>query len=154
VAVVRPLTPMQLACSLRLAITDPASLKADMKPGELEKKITAQDDGARSLARDLSSSGVDSQIGVAEALFFSNGKRVLQDLLSDGDGRLVGRLKLTAAPADQIDLAVRNVLTRPPDDEDRRILTEFLAMRTDRPDDACRQLLWALLTSAEFRFNH
>jgi hypothetical protein len=154
VAVVRPLTPMQLACSLRLATTDPGSLKADMKPEELEKKITAQDDGARSLARDLSSSGVDSQIGVAEALLFSNGKRILQDLLSDGDGRLVWRLKRTAAPAEQIDLAVRNVLSRPPDDEDRRILTEFLAMRTDRPEDACRQLLWALLTAAEFRFNH
>jgi len=154
VALVRPLTPMQLACSLRLATTDPAILGSDLKPEELEKKITAQDDGARSLARELSSSGVDSQIGVAEALFFSNGKRILHELLSDGDGRLAGRLRQTTAPAEQIDLAVRNVLSRPPDDEDRRILADFLAMRTDRPEDACRQLLWALLTCAEFRFNH
>ena len=154
VAAVRPLTPMQLACSLRLATTDPAVLGSDMKREVLEKKIADQDDSARSMARELSASGVDTQIGVAEALFFSNGKRVFQDLLSDGAGRLVGRLKQTSVPAEQIDLAARNILSRPADDEDRRILAEFLAARTDRPDEACRQLVWALLTSAEFRFNH
>ncbi len=91
---------------------------------------------------------------MAEALLFSNGKRITQELLADGDGRLVGRLKQIAAPAEQIDLAVRNVLSRPPDDEDRRVLAEYLAERTDRPEDACRQLVWALLTCSEFRFNH
>ena len=50
-----------------------------------------------------------------------------------------------AAPAEQIDLAVRNVLSRPPDDEERRILVEYLTERTDRPDEACRQLVWALV---------
>jgi hypothetical protein len=154
VAVVRPLTPMQLACSLRLATTDPSSLGADMSPQEIEKRISALEVGARSLVSDSSVSAVDSQIGVAEALFFSNGKRVQQELLADSDGRLLARLKQTAAPDEQIDLAVRNVLSRPPDDEDRRVLSEYLAMRTDRPEEACRQLLWALLTCAEFRFNH
>jgi hypothetical protein len=154
VAVVRPLTPAQLACSLRLATADPASLPPDLKPAEFEKRILALEDGARSLAGVLGSSAADTQIGVAEALFFSNGKRIPQDLLSDGDGRLVGRLKQIAAPAEQIDLAVRNVLSRPPDDEDRRVLAEYLVERTDRPEEACRQVVWALLTCAEFRFNH
>ena len=154
VAVVRPLTTMQLASSLRVATADPAVLAADVKPAEFDKRIEGIESSAKSLAGALGFSRGDSQIGVAEALFFSNGKRVVADLLSDGDGRLIGRLKQTAAPADQIDLAVRNVLSRPPDDEDQRILGEFLATRTDRPDDACRQLLWALLTCAEFRFNH
>ena len=31
---------------------------------------------------------------------------------------------------------------------------EVSVLNADRPDDACRQLLWALLTCAEFRFNH
>ena len=41
---------------------------------------------------------------------------------------------------------MRNVLSRPPDDEELRALSAFLAERTDRPDDACRQLVWVLLT--------
>jgi Protein of unknown function (DUF1549)/Protein of unknown function (DUF1553) len=154
VAVVRPLTPMQLACSLRVATADPAGLGTQLKAAELDKRIAEIESSAKSLADALGFARGDAQIGVAEALFFSNGKRVVDDLLADGDGRLFLRLKQTAAPAEQIDLAVRNVLSRPPDDEDRRVLGEYLADRTDRPDQACRQLLWALLTSAEFRFNH
>ena len=154
VAAVRPLTPRQLACSLRLAVADPASLPADLEPAELEKRIQALEDAAGAMATALTTSGGDSQIGVAEALLFSNGKRIAQDLLSDGPGRLVARLKQTAVPAEPIDLAVRNVLSRPADDEDRRVLLAYLAQRTDRPEDACQQVLWALLTCSEFRFNH
>ena len=154
VALVRPLTPMQLACSLRIATTDPTSLPSGTNPPDLEKRISTLEDAARSMAGAFGSSGGDTQIGVAEALLFSNGKRIAQEFLSDGDGRLVGRLKQIAAPADQIELAVRNVLSRPPDDEDRRILAGYLSQRTDRPEEACRQLVWALLTCAEFRFNH
>jgi hypothetical protein len=154
VAVVRPLTTMQLASSLRVATTDPGSVPADLKPSEFDRWIEAIESSGNSIAGALGVSRGDSQIGVAEALFFSNSKRARDDLLADGDGRLVGRLKQTPSPAEQIDLAVRNVLSRPPDDEDQRVLGEFLATRTDRPDDACRQLLWALLTCAEFRFNH
>ena len=57
-------------------------------------------------------------------------------------------------PAEQVELAVRNVLSRPPDEDERRLLCGYLQRRTDRPEDACRQLVWALLTSPEFRFNH
>ena len=91
---------------------------------------------------------------MAEALLFSNGKRIAGDLLADGPDRLVGRLKQTAAPAELIDLAVRNVLSRPPDDDEVRTLGAYLGQRTDRPEDACQQLVWALLTCSEFRFNH
>jgi uncharacterized protein DUF1549/uncharacterized protein DUF1553 len=154
VALVRPLTPTQLACSLRIATTDPAGLPIGANPAELEKRISTLEDDARSMAGAFGSAGGDTQIGAAEALLFSNGKRIAQEFLSDGDGRLVGRLKQIAAPADQIELAVRNVLSRPPDDDDRRILAGYLSQRTDRPEEACRQLVWALLTCAEFRFNH
>jgi Protein of unknown function (DUF1549)/Protein of unknown function (DUF1553) len=153
VAAVRPMTPMQLACSLRLATADPMSLAAGLQPAQLEGRIEQLADAARPLASSLGSSG-DGQIGVAEALLFSNSKRIDQDLLSDGDGRLVARLMKLAAPAEQVELAVRNVLSRAPDDEERRLLAQYLERRTDRPEEACRQLVWALLTSPEFRFNH
>ena len=74
VAAVRPLTPMQLACSLRIATADPAALPADLKPGELDRRIESQADAARPMAAAIGSSGGNGQIGVAEALFFSNGR--------------------------------------------------------------------------------
>jgi hypothetical protein len=154
VAAVRPLTPTQLACSLRMATADPASLPADLKPAELDRRIEALTVASQTLASSLGSSGGDGQIGVAEALLFSNGKQVDQELLADRDGRLVARLMKLAAPADQVDLAVRNILSRDPDEEEERLLHAYLERRTDRPEEACRQLVWALLASPEFRFNH
>jgi len=154
VASVRPLTPMQLATSLKLATVDPASLPPEPQSERFEKRIEALEESARSLAISFTTSSGDSQIGVAEALFFSNGKRITGELLADGSDRLVGRLKQTAGSAEVIDLAVRNVLSRPPDDEEVRTLGAYLGERTDRPDDACQQLVWALLASSEFRFNH
>jgi hypothetical protein len=154
VAAVRPLTPMQLACSLRLATTDPASLPANIQAAELDARIEALAESARAMASSLGPSGGDGQIGVAEALLFSNSQRIDKELLADGDGRLVARLLKLAEPAEQVELAVRNVLSRPAEDEERRVLRAYLERRTDRPEDACRQVVWSLLTSPEFRFNH
>ncbi len=154
VAAIRPLTPMQLAGSLRVATADPATLPADLKPAEVDRRVEALAEAARPLAASLGSSGGDGQIGVAEALLFSNGKRVDQDLLADTDGRLVGRLLKVANPAEQVELAVRNVFSRAPEEDEQRLLCQYLQGRTDRPEAACRQLVWALLTSPEFRFNH
>ena len=154
VAVLRPLSPMQLASSLRLAAVDPVSLPQDFQSEPFEQRIEALEASARPLALSFTTSSGDSQIGVAEALLFSNGKRITGELLADGADRLVSRLKQTASPVELIDLAVRNVLSRPPDDDEVRTLVAYLGQRTDRPDDACRQLVWVLLTGAEFRFNH
>jgi len=154
VAAIRPLTPTQLASSLQLATVDPASLPPDFQSEKFEKRIEALEERARSLAMSLKTSSGDSQIGVAEALLFSNGKQITSELLADGADRLVGRLKQTNTQAELIDLAVRNVLSRPPDDEELHALGAYLGQRTDRPSDACEQLVWALLTSSEFRFNH
>ena len=68
--------------------------------------------------------------------------------------RLVGRLKQLKDRREVIDTAVRTVLSRPPRDDEAKVFNEYLHQREDRPADACRQLVWALLTSSEFRFNY
>ena len=78
----------------------------------------------------------------------SNSDR-LNDLLSDGD-----RLAKIADRRERIELAVRSILARPADDEEISLLDEFLGRHEARPVEGCRQLVWALLTGAEFRFNH
>jgi hypothetical protein len=53
-----------------------------------------------------------------------------------------------------IETAVSSILSRSPSDEEIALLSDFIEPRADRQEDACRQLIWALLTSTEFRFNY
>jgi hypothetical protein len=153
VARLRPLTPMQLATSLWVATTDPAQLPAMLRPEELERRIEALEGRARGFAPLLERPRDNFRVGVGEALLFSNSPR-MQEFLADGGDRLVGRLKQTRDVDQRIDTAVRAVLSRPPTEEEKKLLGEYLKRRGDRPVAACRQVVWALLTSSEFRFNH
>jgi hypothetical protein len=154
VANVRPLTPMQLATSLRLATTDPTSLSAGGKADEIQKRIAGLEDSARGFASLIEQPREDFQISVAEALLFSNMDRMQKEFLADSGDRLVGRLKQIKDPNEAIDLAVRTVLSRPPTDAERVAFNKYLSDRKDRPVEAYRQLVWAILTSSEFRFNY
>jgi hypothetical protein len=149
VASPRALSPMQLAASMWVATADPASLPEEDDPARVEPLA----DRGRGLANSIARPGEDYQIGAAEALFMSNGSK-LNDILSDGADRLVGRLVKVPDRRERVELAVRNVLSRPPDEEEVAILDQFLAHREDRPVEAARQLVWALLAGGEFRFNH
>jgi hypothetical protein len=153
VARVRPLTPMQLATSLRLATNDPASFADTLKPEELEKKIEQIESAARGFAGSIEQPRDDFQISVAEALLFSNGDRILKEYLADTGG-LMGRLKQMTEPKETVDMAVRTVLSRPPSEQEMQVLTDYLSKRSDRPGEARRQMVWALLAGAEFRFNY
>ncbi len=154
VARLRPLTPMQLATSLRLATADPSSLPASLKPEEFEKRIEQMESSARGFARDFEQPGDDFQVSVIEALLFSNSDRIQRDLLADGGDRLIGRLKQIKDTKELIDVVVRNVLSRASTEEEQRLLGDYLKRRADRPVEACRQMVWALLTGSEFRFNY
>jgi hypothetical protein len=154
VARLRPLSPMQLATSLWLATSDPATLPADIKPDVFEKRLEGLEGRARDFARLIEQPRDDFQIGVGEALLFSNGERFTREFLADGGDRLVGRLKQLKDPQALIETAVRNVLSRPPSAEESKLLGDYLARRADRHVEACRQLVWALVTSSEFRFNY
>ncbi len=154
VANVRALTPTQLATSLRLATNDPAYWTSGAKPEEIEKRIGELDDQSRGFAQLIEQPGEDFQISVSEALLFSNMDRMQKEFLADNGDRLLGRLKLVEEPNEAIDLAVRAVLSRPPTERERQVFATYLNERKDRPVEAYQQLVWALLTSTEFRFNY
>ncbi len=149
VAAPRPLTPLQLSLSMSVATASPETF-AD--PDD-QAKVENLANSSRGLASAIARPGEDYQIGAAEALFMSNGTK-LNELLGDGDDRLVGRIAKQRDHRAQVELAVRNVLSRSPDPDEIALLGEFLAHREDRPVEAARQLVWALLASGEFRFNH
>jgi hypothetical protein len=154
VARVRPLTPMQLAMSLRLAVADPQTLSMSLKPEEFDKRLQGLEASAGNLARLFEQPGDDFQVSVSEALLFSNGSAIEKDLLANGGNRLLERLNQLKNEQEAIELAVRTILCRPPRDEERKLLGNYLKQRADRPAEARRQMMWALLTSAEFRFNY
>lgn len=88
-----------------------------------------------------------------QTLFLKNGQ-VVRNFLAPRPGNLTQRLadlKDAGAVAEELYLSV---LTRMPTAEERKDVAEFLSRRgADRPV-AIQDLAWALLTSAEFRFNH
>ena len=47
-----------------------------------------------------------------------------------------------------------SVLTRLPSDEERKDLTGYLKTPGKARATALQEVMWALMTSAEFRFNH
>jgi hypothetical protein len=151
---VRPLTPAQLGVALRLATTDPQMLAPNPKPGDLEKRLEGIEAIGRGMASLFEQPRDDFQISVTEALLFSNSDRIQKDILSDGSDRLLGRLKLLKTTDEMIDVAVKNVYCRSARPEEVEVLKAFLAKRSDRPAEAMRQMVWALLTSSEFRFNY
>jgi hypothetical protein len=148
---VRPLAPMQLAVSLKLATADPQAWPAERQ--KLEARIDAVEKAASGLASLFPQPGNNFQVGVAEAMLFANNE-ALQKSLLEGAGTLTDRMKQEPDFTKRADLAVRTVLSRPGRRDELQVLVGYMQRRQDRPDAACQQVVWALLTSAELRFNH
>ena len=148
---VRPLAPMQFATSLKLATADPQAWPAERQ--KLEARIDTVEKAASGLASLFPRPGNNFQVGVAEAMLFANNE-ALQKSLLEGAGTLTERMKQEQDMTKRADLAVRTVLSRPGRQDELKVLVGYLQRREDRPDAACQQVVWALLTSAEFRFNH
>jgi hypothetical protein len=90
---------------------------------------------------------------LAQALFLRNGPLINGWLAPRGDNLTARLAKLSDGRAVAEELYL-SVLTRLPSDEERKEVSAFLGARSaDRPV-ALQELAWALLTSAEFRFNH
>ncbi|MCI0360439.1 MAG: DUF1549 domain-containing protein, partial [Planctomycetaceae bacterium] len=96
--------------------------------------------------------GADFQATVNQSLFFGNGGTVL-GWVAAGGNRLTGRPAALDDAALTDELYV-SVLTRLPTQEEKDDTAAFLKDRaSDRPA-AIGELVWALVSSNEFRFNH
>ena len=90
---------------------------------------------------------------VDQALFFANGGEVKGMLASGGD--LTARLAKMADNKQLVEELYLSVLTRRPTDEEVAEVADYLKQRAkEKRNEAIQDVTWALLTSAEFRFNH
>lgn len=86
-----------------------------------------------------------------QALFLSNSPLV-DGLLEPEGGNLTTQLGQIEAPRERARAAIRSVLGRDPERDELAEATAYLASRP--AESGTKQLLWALLTSAEFQTNH
>lgn len=155
VASVRALTPMQFSLSLITAATNPLELAQRLeKADEWKNRRRDLENHAHGFAQQIEIPGDNFQVGVAEALLFSNSQHIENEYLRDGGDRLVGVLKGISDRPQMIQTAFRAVLSRDAQPEEIGAIVKYLAAREDRPLAAIQQFVWALITDSEFRFNY
>jgi len=150
VAVIRPLTPAQWGLSHRLA-SDPEALKiGETAEARLKALDLIESQQVGTIAKLIEQPREDLQIGITESLKLSNDPVLLK---ITGD-KLVPVLRKLTEARQQVDQAVWSVLSRPASTAEVKILGEYLEQRKAKPDEALQHIVWALINSPEFRFNH
>lgn len=155
VSQVRALAPMQFALSLAEATGNPTDLAQKLDNAEQwSARRRDLENQAYGFSQQIEIPGESFQIGVAEALLFSNAPHVENEYLRDAGDRLVGILKGISDRPQMIRTAFLAVLSREAQPEEIEALAKYLAAREDRPVAAIQQMVWALITDSEFRFNY
>jgi hypothetical protein len=150
----RPLTPKQLALSLSIATGNPQQFTADLESPQWSGQRQNLESQSNGFANFIEQPGEHFQVSVTEALLFANGERVQNEYLRDSGDRLVGVLKTESDEQTAIARAFRMTIARDPQPEELFTVKQYLESRRDRPTAGWQQLVWALVTSPEFRFNH
>ena len=173
VALLKPLSPEQLAWSMMQATSLTEATLEDLKTKHLKagaenaaKQVEDPLWQEESLHNALKShvdtfSGLFGVVGIQtsrfdasanQALFLRNGTAV-QSWITAGGGGLTSRLA-ALTPPQLIDELYFSIFSRPPTVEENQFVTLFLEQHQNNKDAALGQLVWAALSSAEFRFNH
>lgn len=154
VAKVKPLTPRQYAVSMFIAAHNPTQWPALDQAEQWSQRREQLENASNGWAGHFEMPGESFQVAVDEALLFNNSKRVEDEFLRDSGDRLVGHLKTLSDNQAVIETAIQAICSRPPRDDERATLDEFLKSRSADRVAAIRQLVWVLLTGPEMRFNY
>ncbi len=95
----------------------------------------------------------DFEPSLDQTLFLANGA-TLRDWLTPRPGSLIDRLNAQKDSGLLAEELYLSVLTRMPTTDERKEIADYLTRRNAGRLIALQDLAWALLTSAEFRFNH
>ena len=93
----------------------------------------------------------DYQPSLQQSLFFANSP-VLDELLAPSNGNLTARLSAIPDVRGRAQEAISSVLGRAPEPDELREAVAFLSKRPTT--SGSQDLVWALVTSAEFQLNH
>ncbi len=163
VAALKPLSPPQLAVSLAQATgyteflrakyeRDQAKLKLDRVTFAVVRKQFEREREYGQIVARFKQEGEGFQANASHALFLSYNP-VTQAMLKPNPGSLVARL-VKAKDDEAAELAYLAVLSRTPTTEEAAEVAKYLATPGVPRDELCRDVVWALLSGPEFRFNH
>jgi hypothetical protein len=169
----KPLSPEQLAWSLMevtgvrartLVTLQAALLKKDPKGGPTKKddpvwQESAVHDSLKSSMDQFTlkfgrqgGQKTDFESTSEQALFLINGELV-SNWVAPTAGTLTERLAKLQDAKQLADELYITLLCRPPSDEEAADIGEYIKIVENR-NQAVQEIVWAILTSAEFRFNH
>lgn len=164
VAQLRPLSRRQMATSLLLATGN-----VQLSPvGEMDRRVEKLtgvsglqrlqerlqlEEQTRDLLSYFDPRQSEFQSSASEALFLSNAETA-QRLFEAGENNLPARLAAVEETRYLVRTAIQAVLSRSPDASEIDELTAWFGEQSGEKAAKCEQLVWALVNSAEFRFNH
>jgi hypothetical protein len=160
VAALKPLTPEQFAWSLMqatgLIAAERKAQGAKVNEAAIYTKLSAQVPAFVAMFGSQPGDPAfnqDFQATLDQTLFLTNGP-TLRDWLSPRPGSLIDRLNSQKDAGLLAEELYLSVLARLPTADERKEVADHLARRNADRLVALQDLAWALLTSAEFRFNH
>jgi hypothetical protein len=96
----------------------------------------------------------DFQASLSEHLFTNNSGALRQALIQPRKGNLTDTIIHSTAPwEERVDRLFLAVLTRLPNERERKRFVEFLRADEKNPGASVEDAIWVLLNCAEFRFN-
>ena len=90
---------------------------------------------------------------VDQSLFFANAGTV-RGWIAQGGNSLYQRLRKIEEPEAFAEELFLSVFCRPPSQDELALVDEYLSQEGTNRSTATQDLIWALVTSSEFRFNH
>jgi hypothetical protein len=159
VAMLKPLSPEQLAWSLMQAtgLTDVQRQALGKRLSEQSLYASLAGNVAPFVAKFGGRPGQPEkgsfQTTLDQTLFLTNGA-LLRTWLAPRKGNLTDRLASLATTDAVAEELYLSVMTREPSAEERKDIADYLKDRTRDRGAALQEIAWALVASAEFRFNH
>ncbi|WP_235908964.1 DUF1549 domain-containing protein [Roseiconus nitratireducens] len=137
----RPLTAEQLARSIQLVLR-----------GSFQNDASVVEDLRQQILEVLPDT---VEVPIGDALFFSNHANLDAFIrASDGDDQLIAGVLACETADERAERLIETAFGRSPTESETSAITAYLDQRSERPEEAVAQIVWSLITSAEFRFNH
>lgn len=163
-AILKPLTPDQLAVSVGLATGHYEMMQVKLQREKEKRKLDKitpsivrafyrRENDVREFTSRFRDGGDTFEANASQALFLSYNAS-MQKRLQPSGGNLVERLTKESDNAKAVSAAFLAVFSREPTPLELDRAAEFLDASSPPRAQRCGELVWALLCSGEFRFNH
>jgi hypothetical protein len=153
----KPLSPEQLAWSMMqatgLTAAERQALGTKATEDAVSAKLSANVKPFVTAYASAPGTTASFDATLDQALFLANGPLV-RGWLAPRPGNLTDRLAKLPTDDARVEELFLSVFNRLPTDDERKDVTAYLSSRTADRAKAVEEIVWAMLASVEFRFNH